>query len=79
MDEVHGVRIRAAVLERDRRAADVEELELAPPGPGEVLVRLHASGVCHSDLTRSTARPRRAARPCSATRAPASSRRSAPA
>jgi len=23
---------------------------LAPPGPGEVLVRLHASGVCHSDL-----------------------------
>ena len=26
------------------------ELELAPPGPGEVLVRLHASGVCHSDL-----------------------------
>jgi S-(hydroxymethyl)glutathione dehydrogenase / alcohol dehydrogenase len=26
------------------------ELELAPPGPGEVLVRLHAAGVCHSDL-----------------------------
>ena len=26
------------------------ELELAPPGPGEVLVRLRASGVCHSDL-----------------------------
>src|SRR5436305_10672404 len=25
------------------------EVELAPPGPGEVLVRLHASGVCHSD------------------------------
>ena len=25
------------------------DLELAPPGPGEVLVRLHASGVCHSD------------------------------
>ncbi len=25
------------------------ELELAPPGPGEVLVRLYASGVCHSD------------------------------
>jgi Zn-dependent alcohol dehydrogenase len=28
----------------------VNELELAPPGPGEALVRLHASGVCHSDL-----------------------------
>ena len=26
------------------------ELELAPPGPGEVLVRLRAAGVCHSDL-----------------------------
>jgi Zn-dependent alcohol dehydrogenase len=27
----------------------VDELELAAPGPGEVRVRLHASGVCHSD------------------------------
>jgi S-(hydroxymethyl)glutathione dehydrogenase / alcohol dehydrogenase len=27
----------------------VEAVELAPPGPGEVLVRLAASGVCHSD------------------------------
>src|SRR4051812_48808363 len=27
----------------------VTELDLAGPGPGEVLVRLHASGVCHSD------------------------------
>jgi S-(hydroxymethyl)glutathione dehydrogenase / alcohol dehydrogenase len=26
------------------------ELELAPPGPGEALVRLRAAGVCHSDL-----------------------------
>jgi Zn-dependent alcohol dehydrogenase len=25
-------------------------LELAPPGPGEALVRLRAAGVCHSDL-----------------------------
>jgi Zn-dependent alcohol dehydrogenase len=28
----------------------VTELDLAPPAPGEALVRLHASGVCHSDL-----------------------------
>jgi alcohol dehydrogenase len=28
----------------------VTALDLAPPEPGEVLVRLHASGVCHSDL-----------------------------
>ncbi len=29
---------------------EVREVELAGPGPGEVLVRLLASGVCHSDL-----------------------------
>jgi S-(hydroxymethyl)mycothiol dehydrogenase len=28
----------------------LEELELDAPGPGEVLVRIEASGVCHSDL-----------------------------
>jgi S-(hydroxymethyl)glutathione dehydrogenase/alcohol dehydrogenase len=27
----------------------VEEIELDPPGPGEVLVKLAASGMCHSD------------------------------
>ena len=43
-------RARRRVLERAERALEVTELELAPPGPGEVLVRLHASGVCHSDL-----------------------------
>jgi Zn-dependent alcohol dehydrogenase len=43
------VRIRAAVLEHTGGSLAVEELELAAPGPGEVLVRLGASGVCHSD------------------------------
>jgi Zn-dependent alcohol dehydrogenase len=38
------------VLERTGAPLEVQELELAPPGPGEVLVRLRASGVCHSDL-----------------------------
>jgi S-(hydroxymethyl)mycothiol dehydrogenase len=28
----------------------LEEIEVAPPGPGEVAVRIEASGVCHSDL-----------------------------
>ncbi len=27
----------------------VEEITLDPPGPGEVLVRLEATGLCHSD------------------------------
>ena len=41
---------RAAVLERVGDPLVVTELDLAPPGPGEVLVRIHASGVCHSDM-----------------------------
>ena len=44
------LKVRAAVLERVGAPLEVTELDLAPPGPGEVLVRLHASGVCHSDL-----------------------------
>ncbi len=43
------MRIRAAVLERTGGPQDVVELELEPPREHEVLVRLHASGVCHSD------------------------------
>jgi Zn-dependent alcohol dehydrogenase len=43
------VKIRAAVLERTGGPLTVTELDLAEPGPGEVRVRLHASGVCHSD------------------------------
>src|SRR5881409_254921 len=29
----------------------IEELELDPPGPGELLVRVGAAGLCHSDLS----------------------------
>jgi alcohol dehydrogenase len=29
----------------------ITELELDPPGPGEVLVRMRAAGLCHSDLS----------------------------
>jgi Zn-dependent alcohol dehydrogenase len=43
------MRIRAAVLERMGGPLVVSDLVLAPPQAGEVLVRLHASGVCHSD------------------------------
>ena len=43
------MRIRAAVLEATGGPLEVTELDLAPPRDGEVLVRLHASGVCHSD------------------------------
>ena len=32
------------------KPADLEEIVIEPPGPGEVLVRIQASGVCHTDL-----------------------------
>ncbi len=43
------MKINAAVLEQTGGELEVQEIELAPPKAGEVLVRLHASGVCHSD------------------------------
>ncbi len=33
------------------RPLAIEELELAAPGPTEVLVRIEAAGICHSDLS----------------------------
>jgi S-(hydroxymethyl)glutathione dehydrogenase/alcohol dehydrogenase len=44
------VRIRAAVLEEFGAPLEVQEVELAEPRAGEVLVRLVACGVCHTDL-----------------------------
>jgi S-(hydroxymethyl)glutathione dehydrogenase / alcohol dehydrogenase len=41
--------VRAVVFEKPG-AVDVEDLSLEEPGAGEVLVRLGASGICHSDL-----------------------------
>ena len=35
----------------ESRPVDVLELELADPGPGELLVRVGAAGLCHSDLS----------------------------
>jgi alcohol dehydrogenase len=53
------VRITGAVLEEvgrpgpwaTTRPLTVGELDLADPGPGEVLVEVEAAGVCHSDLS----------------------------
>jgi S-(hydroxymethyl)glutathione dehydrogenase/alcohol dehydrogenase len=52
--------VRAAVLREIEEAFSVEDVDLAPPGPGEVEVWLAASGVCHSDwnvVTGATANP----------------------
>src|SRR2546421_3950140 len=44
------MRIRAAVLEEFGEPLVVQEVELAEPRAGEVLVRLVACGVCHTDM-----------------------------
>ena len=44
------MRMRAAVLEEFGKPLVVQEVDLAEPAPGEVLVRLVACGVCHTDL-----------------------------
>jgi S-(hydroxymethyl)glutathione dehydrogenase/alcohol dehydrogenase len=41
---------RAAILRAPNEGLSVEDVELEPPRAGEVLVRMGASGVCHSDL-----------------------------
>lgn len=56
------MKTRAAVLEAvgldspfaTSTPISIEDLDLAGPGPGEVLVRMEAAGVCHSDLSRLT-------------------------
>jgi alcohol dehydrogenase len=53
------MKIRAAVLNQMGASApyavskplSIEELELDSPGPGEVLVKIGAAGLCHSDLS----------------------------
>ncbi|HEX8168759.1 MAG TPA: zinc-dependent alcohol dehydrogenase family protein [Beijerinckiaceae bacterium] len=53
------MKIRAAVLNEmgapapyaQSKPLAIEEVELDPPGPGEILVRIAAAGLCHSDLS----------------------------
>jgi len=53
------MRTRAAVLREiglphpysESKPLRIEEVELAPPGRDEVLVRIRAAGLCHSDLS----------------------------
>lgn len=41
--------MKAAVFRQAGAAAEIEDVDTADPGPHEVLVRLLASGVCHTD------------------------------
>jgi aryl-alcohol dehydrogenase len=43
------MRAYAAVFEKLFTPLAVTEVEVDPPGPGEALVKIVASGVCHTD------------------------------
>ena len=53
------MRARAAILKQSglsypyaqSKPLHIETITLAPPGPDEVLVRIAAAGLCHSDLS----------------------------
>ncbi|WP_447591014.1 zinc-dependent alcohol dehydrogenase family protein [Aquipseudomonas campi] len=53
------MQIRAAVLDEmglpapfaESKPLRIEKIELADPGPGEVLIKIAAAGICHSDLS----------------------------
>ena len=46
--------MRAAVLRAKGQKVEIEALEIAAPQPGEVRIRVVASGICHSDLSVTT-------------------------
>src|SRR5215469_10204295 len=44
------MRIQAAILRDPAKPFTLEDIELDTPGPGEVLVRVAAVGMCHTDV-----------------------------
>jgi S-(hydroxymethyl)glutathione dehydrogenase/alcohol dehydrogenase len=42
--------MKAAVMRAHNAPLELEEVQIDDPGPGEVLVKTTASGICHSDL-----------------------------
>lgn len=42
--------MKAAVMRKNNAPLELEEVKIDDPGPGEVLVKTSASGICHSDL-----------------------------
>ena len=42
--------MKAAVMRANNAPLEIEDVEIDGPGPGEVLLKTAASGICHSDL-----------------------------
>jgi len=49
------MKVTAAVFEAASPVPSLRELDLSEPGPGEVLVRLVATGICHTDIKAASA------------------------
>jgi len=43
--------VKAAVMRANNAPLEIEDVQIDDPGPGEVLLKTAASGICHSDLT----------------------------
>lgn len=46
--------ISAAVVETAGASFEIKDLELAPPRGSEIVVRIHAAGLCHTDISAAT-------------------------
>ena len=55
--------MRTAVVHAFDQPLSIEEVPVPQPGPGEILVRIQASGVRHTELHGSVARRHRSAVP----------------
>ena len=59
MSSLVSMKTRAAILNAmgaaqpyaQSKPLEIAEVDLDPPGPGEVLIRMRAAGLCHSDLS----------------------------
>src|ERR1700733_14184243 len=45
------IRSRAAIAYRTNEPLLIETIDVGSPGPGEVLVEIKATGLCHTDLS----------------------------
>lgn len=43
-------KMKAAVLHEFNQPLQIEEVDIPTPGPGQIVVKMQASGVCHTDL-----------------------------
>ena len=45
-----GSAVKAAVVPQFKAPLEIRDIDVPRPGPGQVLVRIEASGLCHTDI-----------------------------